>query len=87
MSSLSPHSSPYTTPGHSLPRTRVPEPMSSRNGRLHDHTGISMGVHAGSLHHTAISGLYSRGGIVDFNDIGSEEDDFTSAELERNLHL
>uniref|UniRef100_A0A131XXJ0 Protein detached n=2 Tax=Ixodes ricinus TaxID=34613 RepID=A0A131XXJ0_IXORI len=40
-SSLSPHSSPYTTPGHSLPRTRglQPEPMSSRNGRLHDHAG------------------------------------------------
>ncbi|XP_075552995.1 dystrophin isoform X4 [Dermacentor variabilis] len=40
-SSLSPHSSPYTTPGHSLPRNRAlqPEPMSSRNGRLHDHTG------------------------------------------------
>lgn len=49
--------------------------------------GISMGVHAGSLHHTAISGLYGRGGIVDFNDIGSEDDDFASAELERNLHL
>lgn len=48
--------------------------------------GVSMAVHAGSLHHTAVSGLYSRG-ISDFNDIGSEEDDYPGGELGRNLDL
>ncbi|XP_077541931.1 dystrophin isoform X3 [Haemaphysalis longicornis] len=88
-SSLSPHSSPYTTPGHSLPRNRVlqPEPMSSRNGRLHDHAGLSMGIHhPGSMLHTAASGLYAHS-YADYNDIGSEDDDFSVSELERNLHL
>ncbi|XP_064473113.1 dystrophin-like isoform X2 [Ornithodoros turicata] len=83
--SLSQHSSPYTTPAHSLPRNRGLAPESSRNGRLHDHAGASVVLHTPNYHHMVGPG-YGRI-IGDFNDVGSDDDEYSESENGRNLHL
>lgn len=56
------------------------------NVSLHvPYLGASIGLHASNYHHM-VGPVYGRT-VSDFNDVGSDEDDFSESENGRNLHL